>query len=157
MPILTDSLEFALTALIGGGLGLLMVAIFYRPFRHGPTARIVHLLHAATLLLICGAFWAGALGFMADMRGQPWEVTYGLAIGFTGGAGWLWLRRWRRYRRYVRGLEASDASVNGAQRRTVPARLVVFSTTNGALHCGHGSGIGRSQVAKRQLGKRLQL
>jgi hypothetical protein len=121
MPILTDSLEFALTALIGGGLGLLMVAIFYRPFRHGPTARIVHLLHAATLLLICGAFWAGALGFMADMRGQPWEVTYGLAIGFTGGAGWLWLRRWRRYRQYVRDLEASDASVNGAQRRTVPA------------------------------------
>jgi hypothetical protein len=38
------------------------------------------------------------------------------------------------------------------QRRTVPARLVVFSTMNGALHTGHGSGIGRSQLANLQAG-----
>jgi len=119
MSILTESLQFAVAALIGGGPGLLMVAIC-RPFRHGPTARIVHLLHAATLLLLLGVFWAGALGFEADMRGQPWDVTYGIAIGFTGGAGWLWLRRWRRYRRHVRDLAASGAAVSAAQRRTVP-------------------------------------
>ncbi len=38
------------------------------------------------------------------------------------------------------------------QRRTVPARLVVFSTTNGARQSGHGIATGRSQLANLQSG-----
>jgi hypothetical protein len=118
MSILTASLDFVLAAVISAGLGLLMVALFYRPVRYGPTARIVHLIHSATLLAICGVFWAGALGFMADTRSQPRELTYGLAAGFTGGAGWLWLRRQRRYRRYLPDHAASGAPASGARGRT---------------------------------------
>ena len=96
MPILIASLDFVLATLIGAGVGLLMVAIFYRPMRYSPTARIVYLIYAATLLGLCGTFWAGALGFIADMRGQPRELSYGLAAGYTCRSGWLWLRRQRR-------------------------------------------------------------
>jgi hypothetical protein len=120
MSILIASLEFVLVTLMGAGLGLLVVAIFYRPARYGPTARIVHLIHAATLLIICGTFWAGAFGFLADMRDQPWEVPYGLATGYTCGSGWLWLRRQRRYRRYLRDLAASGVPARGTQGRAAP-------------------------------------
>jgi hypothetical protein len=115
VSILIASLEFALDALIGAGFGMLMVVIFCHPERPGPTARTFHLMYTAMLVGVCGELWAGAFGFKADMRGQPWEVTYGLATGFTIGSSWLWMRRQPRYRRYLRSRTARP-----------PRRLVVL-------------------------------
>jgi hypothetical protein len=123
MSVTTAIVDFVVAVLGGGGAALLAVAVSYRPFRTGPTSRIAHLIQAGTLLALLGYAWAAAFGLVKDMAGQPWELTYGIAIGATVAGGWLYLRRRRRYRRSLPPKAAPGSQVHATPPTAARAPL----------------------------------
>jgi len=135
MSVATATLYFAMAVLCGAGAGLVVVAICYRPFRYGPTARIAHLLQAGSLLLMLGYAWAAALNLERDMAGQPWEVTYGIATGGTVAGGWLFLRRRRRYRRSLSAAAAPGNEVPAGPPSARPTQNRARHLVRLAIRC----------------------
>jgi hypothetical protein len=125
------------SAVMGGGLGVLMVWLFYRPgVNRGPTQRLRHLIWSAILLLIDGLFAAMALGIYVQPGSLPSEqqaMGAGLCLGYTILGGWLAIRRLRKVRALEAASEAQMASegppagpyLNGSPNRQIVMRAAV--------------------------------
>ncbi|WP_164492917.1 hypothetical protein [Streptomyces lydicus] len=84
----------------GAVVGIFVTALFYRPgVTRGPTRRMVQKMHGLILIIFGAVFWAVAIGWMSLDQGKSATDSasmWGLAPGYTVGAAWLAVRRWRR-------------------------------------------------------------
>lgn len=110
--------------IFGAFIGILFAYFFFRPVvPRGATRRIVQKIHVAAIIGMGAVFWAQAMGGGSSGQGSPSldiAVGWALAPGYTIGAGWLVIRRWRQYQSTLVARPSPPVrNVAGAPRRRI--------------------------------------
>jgi hypothetical protein len=109
--------QFAIAAL-AACFGGLFIAARFLPVGGGATRRVLRVVSLAALIMICGTFW-GAAGGLINIQGSPGPSqslgtagNYGIALGFSAGAGLVIMRR-------IRGPWRAAAASAGNERAPI--------------------------------------